>query len=207
MLKVTDLSFSYAKETPILKNFSMTMEEGEHVALLGPSGCGKSTFSQILAGFLRADAGEVLVDGKPLPKNVYSPVQLIYQHPEKAMNPRWKLRQILDEAWDVPQRLLDAMGVEASWLTRWPNELSGGQLQRLSILRALNPATRLLIADEITASLDPITQVQIWNVILEECERNRTAILVITHNRLLAERICTREIDFRKMSLLKLGDC
>ncbi|MDD7380621.1 MAG: ATP-binding cassette domain-containing protein [Succiniclasticum sp.] len=202
MLEVKNLSFSYNKDTPILKDFSMTMEAGERVALLGPSGCGKSTFSQILAGFIRPDAGTVLLDGKPLPKDVYSPIQLIYQHPEKAMNPRWKLRQILDEAWQVPQRLLAAMGVEERWLSRWPNELSGGQLQRLSILRALNPATRLLIADEITASLDPITQVQIWSVILEECKNNNTAILAITHNRLLAKKICSRAIDFSKESHL-----
>lgn len=199
MLEVTNLSFSYDKKTPILTDFSMRMEEGEHVALLGPSGCGKSTFSQILAGFLKADSGQVLWNGRPLPKKSYSLVQLIYQHPEKAMNPRWKLRQILDEAWNVPPRLLDAMGIEASWLARWPNELSGGQLQRLSILRALSPVTRLLIADEITASLDPITQVQIWSVILEECKQNNTAILVITHNRLLAEKLCTRSIDFTKV--------
>ena len=67
------------------------------------------------------------------------------------MDPRWKVKDSLREAWDVPDELLRAIGAEPDWLTRWPNELSGGQLQRLSILRALSPQTRVLIADEITA--------------------------------------------------------
>ena len=201
MLKVTDISFAYGNGVPVLEHFSIEMSEGERVALLGPSGCGKSTFVKILAGYLPAAGGAIEVDGKPIPAGRYSPIQLVYQHPEKAMNPRWKLRKILDEAWKVPEELMDSMGIESAWLDRWPNELSGGQLQRLSILRALNPETRLLIADEITASLDPITQVQIWSVILKECEKNGTAVMVITHNRLLAERICSRTISFSARGL------
>ena len=129
-----------------------------------------------------------------MPKGGYNPIQLIYQHPEKAMDPRWKVKDSLREAWDVPDTLLRAIGAEPDWLLRWPNELSGGQLQRLSILRALSPKTRVLIADEITASLDPITQAQIWSVILQEVERHDMILIAITHNEALAQRICTRMV-------------
>ena len=115
------------------------------------------------------------------------------------MDPRWKVGDTLREAWDVPEELLTAIGAEPDWLTRWPHELSGGQLQRLSILRALSPKTRVLIADEITASLDPITQAQIWSVILREIEKNRTMLIAITHNEALAQRICKRMVHIEDL--------
>lgn len=194
LLEVKNLSFAYAGGKTVLDNFSFSIKQGEFVALLGPSGKGKSTLSKLLSGYLPIERGTVLLNGNPLPKEGYSPIQLIYQHPEKAMNPRMKMKDILTESWDIPQSLLEKMGVEEKWLNRWPNELSGGQLQRLSIVRALNPATRVLIADEITASLDPITQAQIWDVIVDECKKNKTALLVITHNMALAKRLCQRAV-------------
>lgn len=88
--------------------------------------------------------------------------------------------------------LLDRMGIERSWLTRWPAELSGGELQRFCIARALSLQTRFLICDEITTMLDVITQAQIWNVVLREAAKRNMGILAVTHNRNLAERISER---------------
>ena len=84
------------------------------------------------------------------------------------------------------------MGIEKSWMTRWPIELSGGELQRFCIARILGPETKFLICDEISAMLDVITQAQIWRILLEEAERRKMGMLVITHNRALAERVCSR---------------
>ena len=192
MLDVKNLSYRYGVNAPVLQNISLHIADGERLALLGSSGRGKSTLALLLAGYLPLQEGSIALDGAALPKGGYNPVQLIYQHPEKAMDPRWKVKDSLREAWDVPDELLTAIGAEPDWLTRWPNELSGGQLQRLSILRALSPKTRVLIADEITASLDPITQAQIWSVILQEVERHDMILIAITHNEALARRICTR---------------
>lgn len=192
MLEAKALSYRYGEGSSVLRNVSLRAADGERLALLGPSGRGKSTLALLLAGYLPLQKGAITLDGAPLPKDCYNPVQLVYQHPEKAMDPRWKVKDSLSEAWDVPDELLRAIGAEPDWLTRWPNELSGGQLQRLSILRALSPKTRVLIADEITASLDPITQAQIWSVILQEVERHDMILIAITHNEALAQRICTR---------------
>lgn len=199
MLEAKELSYRYGEDSPVLRNVSLRVADGERLALLGPSGRGKSTLALLLAGYLPLQKGTITLDGALLPKDCYNPVQLIYQHPEKAMDPRWKVGDTLREAWDVPEDLLTAIGAEPDWLTRWPNELSGGQLQRLSILRALSPKTRVLIADEITASLDPITQAQIWSVILREIEKNRTMLVVITHNEALAQRICTRMVHIEEL--------
>ena len=199
MLEAKDLSYRYGEDSPVLCNVSLRVADGERLALLGPSGRGKSTLALLLAGYLPLQKGAITLDGAPLPKDCYNPVQLIYQHPEKAMDPRWKVGDTLREAWDVPEELLTAIGAEPDWLTRWPHELSGGQLQRLSILRALSPKTRVLIADEITASLDPITQAQIWSVILREIEKNRTMLIAITHNEALAQRICKRMVHIEDL--------
>ena len=199
MLEAKDLSYRYGEDSPVLRNVSLRVADGERLALLGPSGRGKSTLALLLAGYLPLQKWTITLDGASLPKDCYNPVQLIYQHPEKAMDPRWKVGDTLREAWDVPEELLTAIGAEPNWLTRWPHELSGGQLQRLSILRALSPKTRVLIADEITASLDPITQAQIWSVILREIDKNRTMLIAITHNEALAQRICTRMVHIEDL--------
>lgn len=199
MLEAKDLSYRYGEDSPVLCNVSLRVADGERLALLGPSGRGKSTLALLLAGYLPLQKGTITLDGASLPKDCYNPIQLIYQHPEKAMDPRWKVGDTLREAWDVPEELLTAIGAEPDWLTRWPHELSGGQLQRLSILRALSPKTRVLIADEITANLDPITQAQIWSVILREIEKNRTMLIAITHNEALAQRICTRMVHIEDL--------
>lgn len=199
MLEAKALSYRYGEGSSVLRNVSLRAADGERLALLGPSGRGKSTLALLLAGYLPLQKGAITLDGAPLPKDCYNPVQLVYQHPEKAMDPRWKVGDTLREAWDVPEELLAAIGAEPGWLTRWTHELSGGQLQRLSILRALSPKTRVLIADEITASLDPITQAQIWSVILQEVEKHNMILIAITHNEALAQRICTRMIHIEEL--------
>ncbi|WP_288321922.1 ABC transporter ATP-binding protein [uncultured Selenomonas sp.] len=199
MLSIQDVSYRYGSAAPALRHVSLEIARGERVALLGPSGYGKSTLALLLAGYLPMQEGIVTLDGQPIPRSGYCPVQLVYQHPEKAMDPRWKLAKTLSEAWDIPTELFTAIGAEEQWLSRFPHELSGGQLQRLSILRALSPETRVLIADEITASLDPITQAQIWEVISRQAVLHDMTLIVITHNEHLAKRICTRIVRVEEL--------
>lgn len=199
LLEAKGVSFSYDKRHKILENVSLRIEEGERVALVGPSGCGKSTLSQILAGYRKPLKGEILFQGKPLPEKGYCPVQLIYQHPEKAINPRWKLGRTLTEAWNPDKEFLEEMGIEQEWLNRYPAELSGGEMQRFCIARAMGPETKFAIADEMTTMLDVITQAQIWELMLRIVERRKMGLLVVTHSPALAERICTRVIDFESL--------
>ena len=91
MLDVKNLSYRYGMGAPVLRNISLQIADGERLALLGPSGRGKSTLALLLAGYLPLQEGTVALDGAALPKGGYNPVQLIYQHPETAMDPRWKI--------------------------------------------------------------------------------------------------------------------
>ena len=117
------------------------------------------------------------------------------QHPEQAINPRWRLARVLEESGALDDAVLDAFGIERAWLARYPRELSGGELQRFCVARALMSGARYLICDEISTMLDVITQAQIWNVVLEEAQNRQMAILAVTHNRHLAERIAERTVE------------
>lgn len=195
-LEARNLYFRYSEKSSwTLNDISLTVSEGERVGIVGPSGCGKSTLAKILSGYEEPDSGEVLYNGKPLPGKGYCPVQMIYQHPELSVNPRWKMEKILNEAWNPDEKLLEKIGIEKAWLTRWPSELSGGELQRFCIARALSPQTKILVCDEITTMLDVITQAQVWNVLIDIAEERKMGMVVITHNIALANRVCTRIVE------------
>ncbi|NLZ71327.1 MAG: ATP-binding cassette domain-containing protein [Clostridiaceae bacterium] len=197
-LEAKNISFSYSeKSEQVLKNINIEVKTGERVAILGPSGCGKSTLAKILSGYMTPNEGEVLLDGQPLPQKGFCPVQMIYQHPELSVNPRHKMAKILNEAWTPDALLLKEMGIENEWLSRWPSELSSGELQRFCIARALAPETKFLICDEISTMLDVITQAQIWKILLDVADKNELGLVVVTHNRALAQRVCQRTVDFQ----------
>lgn len=200
-LEAKNVSFRYEPRLPwVLQSVSLNLERGARTALFAPSGYGKTTLAMLLAGYLQPTEGEVLLDGAPLPKTGVCPVQLICQHPEKAINPRWRLARVLEESGALSDAVLDAFGIERAWLTRYPRELSGGELQRFCVARALMSGAQYLICDEISTMLDVITQAQIWNTVLAEAEKRNMAILVVTHNRNLAERIADEIVDLAKIS-------
>lgn len=202
-LEAKQVSFRYdRKQNWVLENTSFSIESGERLALFAPSGYGKSTLAMLLAGYLEPTQGEILLDGKPLPKKGVCPVQLIYQHPEKAINPRWRLKKVLEESGEMREDVLDAFGIERAWLERFPRELSGGELQRFCVARALMSGAEFLICDEISTMLDVITQAQIWNVVLDEAKKRNMGIIAVTHNRHLAERIADRVYDLSKQKYL-----
>ncbi len=195
-LEGKNLFFRYDRKKPwILEDVSIKIEKGQRLAVSAPSGFGKTTLALLLAGYLEPVKGEILLDGRPLPRKGFCPVQLIYQHPEKAINPRWRLRRILEESGQRKEEVLDAFGIERNWLDRFPRELSGGELQRFCVARALLCGADYLICDEISTMLDAITQTQLWKVILEEARRREMGILAITHNQHLARRIAEKTID------------
>ena len=202
LLEARDVSFRYDSGPWILQNVNLKIGEGERVGLIGPSGYGKSTLARIMAGYEKPAKGQVLWKGAPLLSKGYCPVQMIYQHPEKAVNPRWKLRESVSEAWEPDDALLKELRINKDlWYSRWPNELSGGELQRFCVARVLGPKTEFIIADEMSTMLDAITQAQIWNVLLDQVKRRNLGLLVISHNMALADKLCTRIVDLKELNL------
>lgn len=195
ILEARDVTFYYRgrRHTPVLENFSISVSSGERVGLKAPSGRGKTTLCRLLAGYEKPAKGQVLLDGRPVREyRGVCPVQMVWQHPETVVDPLLTLGKTLNEAGAGEQRLLDALHIEPGWLTRYPSELSGGELQRFCLARALNPEVRFLLCDEISAMLDLVTQAQIWKFLLEEAQRRGLGMLVVSHDEALLEKVCTR---------------
>lgn len=198
-LEAKNIFFRYNHKQPwILEDCTLKIDRGECLAISAPSGYGKTTLALLLAGYLKPQKGEILLDNKPLPVKGICPVQLIYQHPEKAINPRLRLKRVLEESGKLREDVLGAFGIERAWLDRFPRELSGGELQRFCVARALMSGADYLICDEISTMLDVITQAQIWQVVLEEAKKRNMGIIAVTHNKYLAERIATRMVALTK---------
>ncbi|REB06102.1 ATP-binding cassette domain-containing protein [Sporosarcina sp. BI001-red] len=199
MLEVEGVSYRHTRQPWLFRNLSLSIAPGEIVGLYGKSGSGKTTLAQVIANYLKPEEGIVKVNEKKVKSTGPNPVQLVWQHPEKAINPRWKMKNVLAEAGNVDPRIFDALGIAPSWMTRYPSELSGGELQRFCVARALAPNTEYLIADEMTTMLDAITQAQIWYTILQLAKKRAIGVLVISHDEQLLERICDRVIDFNQL--------
>ncbi len=197
-LEAKNIYFRYDRKQPwILEDCSVRVDRGECLAISAPSGYGKTTLAMLLSGYIKPVKGEILFDGKALPEKGVCPVQLIHQHPEKAINPRWRLKRVLEESGKIDADVLRAFGIEHEWLDRFPRELSGGELQRFCVARALMSGADYLICDEISTMLDVITQAQIWNVVLEEAKKRNIGLIAVTHNMHLAKKIATRIVDLQ----------
>lgn len=200
ILEAKNIFFRYGENgREILKDFSLKADSSERVGLAAPSGFGKTTLCKILSGYEKPDRGEILLDGKTLDQyGSYCPVQLIWQHPEQAVNPRLRMKSVLEEGDQVDPALVERLGIEKDWMNRFPVEISGGEMQRFCIARAMGKRTRFLLADEISTMLDLITQSQIWHFLIEETGRRQMGMIVVSHSPELLERVCTRVIDLQK---------
>ena len=207
-LEARDISFKYGEGTrQILNHVTLTVESGEKVGIMAPSGYGKTTLCKILAGYEKPDQGEVLLDGTPIRAfRGYSPVQMVWQHPELSVNPKRRLRTVTAEGdWSFEDtgeraRIEAELGIRDEWKERFPVEVSGGELQRFCIARALGRRTKLLIADEMTTMLDLITQGQIWDFVLKELKRRDIGMIAVSHSPELLEKGCDRVVHLRTMN-------
>lgn len=198
-LKIENISFKYTNNKPILSNINFEINNNEIIGLCGDSGSGKSTLCKIITGYIENYDGKITLNNKEIKKG-FNPVQLIYQHPEKIMNPRWNMKKILEESWMPDDEILNEFGIKQEWFKRYPSELSGGELQRFSILRALNPKTKFIIADEITTMLDAVTQVQIITSLLTIAKKQDIGIIIVSHDYNLLNRITDKILYLDKLN-------
>ncbi len=174
MLEARGITYAYpGARAPLYRGFDLAVAPDERVALSAPSGFGKTTLCRLLAGYERPQAGEVLVDGEPLPQRGACPVQLIMAASRGRRRPAHAHGR---DRWPRRARCRSASAgrpghPETRGSSRYPHELSGGELQRFCIARALAANPRYLVADEVSTMLDAVTQAQIWRFLMDETSR------------------------------------
>lgn len=196
----------------VLAGADLTVADGEFVSIMGPSGGGKSTLARILCGTIQPDGGTVTLDGEtaaapgvPYNRRLRRRIQLIPQQPYAALDPRQRVGDAIaepllchnlapsrEEARRQAAALLERVWLDPALARRRPGELSGGQAQRVLIARSLTLSPRLLIADEATSMLDISSQSQVVHILRELVRERRLSILLITHDRALAESVSQR---------------
>lgn len=202
MLKAKNIGYHYSGKW-LFRNVDLQIAGGEVVGLSGRSGTGKTTLAKVLAGYMKPAEGviELCEESleRPTTKKAH-PIQLIWQHAEQTINPRWKLSKLIEEAGASDSHLMEALHIEQQWLTRYPHELSAGQLQRLCLLRALLTNPSYILADEATAMLDTVTQLKLWKLLLKLAEERGIGILAISHDSYLLDRISARRFEFSELA-------
>lgn len=194
-LDARGVAFAYPGCRPLFEDIALSLSPGERVALGAPSGRGKSTLCRILSGFETPSSGDVTLDGDPVRIGGSQAVQLLWQHPEQAVDPRVRMARSLGEAGDVRGEraceLFDRFSVNPAWLSRFPGELSGGELMRCCVVRALMVRPRYLIADEVTAMLDAVTQASLMRALMDTIELEHMGLLFVSHSPALVDRVAT----------------
>lgn len=177
IVDIKDLKFGYSKQKLIYDNFNLSINKGELISIVGESGSGKSTLFELITGNLKPQNGIIKV----------SSISSIYQDPYTSFHPSFSIiNQIKDLVDDLDElkNLLEKLSLEKELLEKKPHQLSGGQLQRCSILRAILMKPDLILADEPTSALDNVIALEVMQLLISFLDR--FAILLITHDENLA---------------------
>jgi len=194
-IEVDNLTVKQGDKT-LWQDLSFCLKSGDRLGLFAPSGFGKSTLGRVIARWQKVTSGSILLDGKGIPVKGYCPIQLVNQHPEYSFNPYRTIQASLRDAWAPDTCWIDKLFIKSQWLSRRPSELSGGELARIALLRALDPRTKFLIVDEATAQLDAYIQAKIWQILINESIKRPLGMLIFSHNKTLLQKVCTDILYF-----------
>jgi peptide/nickel transport system ATP-binding protein len=177
ILEIKNLSFGYSKDKLLFEDINITLKKGELKAIVGESGAGKSTLFELILGHLTPISGEIKA----------KTASEVFQDPYSSFHPSYTiLKQILEVAKDIEyNKYLKKLSLKEENLNSLPHELSGGQLQRCSILRALLMQPKLLLCDEPTSALDNIVQLETMKLLVSLLDK--MGIVLITHDKDLAK--------------------
>jgi len=183
VLEIEALSFGYKKDVLLFEKLSLSLKKGEIKAIVGASGAGKSTLFELIVGNLKPLGGTI----------VASKISEVFQDPYSSFHPSYSLLNQIQDVANIEdmQAYLGKMKMDAALLNKLPHELSGGQLQRASILRAMLMKPSLLLLDEPTSALDNVIQLEVMNMLIENM--SECGMLLITHDMELA-KWCADEI-------------
>lgn len=211
----------------VLRGVSLALEEGECLGVIGESGSGKSTLGRVLAGLLPPESGAVFINGRNLygrgkrdAAGLRHGLSVVFQDYTSSVNPRFRVEHAIGESLRALERLegrvvdkkrrvaelLEQVGLPASCASRYPHELSGGQLQRVCIARAIAVNPRVVLLDEAVSSLDASTQTQVMDLLMELRARRGLSYIFITHDLTCVTYFCDRALFFNAGRIVEQVD-
>lgn len=216
--KENQTSFFGKERQKVVKDVSISLKKGECLGIIGESGSGKSTFGKTLIGLLTPDKGDVTVKGISLygkssrdeKRKVKQAVSVVFQDYTSSANPRFRIKDIIGESLRVIEKrenikidkkkrteeLLELVGLNKNFIDRYPHELSGGQLQRVCIARAIATNPEIILLDEAISSLDASTQTQVMDLLKNLQKEFGFSYIFITHDLPSVTYMCDRVIFF-----------
>ena len=212
----------------VLRDVSLLLKEGESLALVGESGSEKSTLGRVVGGLLQPERGRVLVNGKdlydiqggPSGDSLRHKISIVFQDYTTSVNPRFRVKNIIGESlralrlsenrqFDLRKttiELLEQVGLTEEYMDSYPHELSGGQLQRVCIARAVALHPEMIVLDEAISSLDASTQTQIMDLLLALKEKHGFSYFFITHDLTAVTYMCDRVLFFNNGTIVEEVD-
>ena len=220
MLEVNNVCVSFRSErqekifgtarNQVLFDVSLKVSQGTCLGILGESGSGKSTLGRVIGGLLKPDTGEVKIQDVSVyasrngRKNLQKRLSVVFQDYTTSANPRFRVKEIIAEGLAARERnqkirlnrleeinrLLELVGLNSSYANRYPHELSGGQLQRVCIARAVACQPEIILFDEAISSLDAHTQIQIMDLLHDLKEKLGLTYIFITHDLTSVTYLC-----------------
>ena len=206
-------------------NISLDIQSGETIGLVGESGCGKSTLASIVADIITADSGKVMYNNKDIKKlnkeeyrDFRRNVQMVFQDSVSAINPRFTVEKYMSEPLrnfiskdkeylnERMETLLNKVGLDSSYIKKYPSQLSGGQKQRVAIARAISLEPNFLILDEVTSGLDVSIQAQVLNLLLDLKKDLNIGSVFISHDLGVVKYISDKVVVMYKGNIMEVID-
>lgn len=211
--------------TKAVDDVSFCVGENERLGLLGESGCGKSTMAQLAMKLLKPSKGSIEYNGKNIKhmsrsemKNYRKNVQIIFQNPQQVFNPRMKFRETIaepvriynlasspEEEKKIISEHMEMFGLPEELFDRYPQEISGGQAQRIAIMRILMLKPEIIIADEPTTMLDVSVQAQILELLKEVMDKNNITLIFVSHDLDVVRAMCKRIMVIKDGQVVEQG--
>ncbi|KAJ50785.1 nickel transport system ATP-binding protein [Clostridium tetanomorphum] len=225
LLQVNDVYKSYSKiglsrgkdKLNVLQGISFCVKEGDCVGLIGESGSGKSTLSRLILGLEKANSGSITIEGQPVKKWIkenQGQMSVVFQDYTSSANPRFTIKEVIAEPLialgrkgkieEKVEELLNRVGLSKSLMYRYPHELSGGQLQRVCIARAISTNPMFMVLDEAISSLDVSIQAQILQLLKELKKDLNMTYLFIAHDLQAVASVCDEVLFLYRGKLWKI---
>lgn len=224
VLSVTSLTYQM-KEQPLLSNISFQVMAKSSFGIIGESGSGKTTLGRLILGLLEPSHGSIFLHGKIFPsgqQNERRAIQAVFQHPLASFNPEWTVRESILEPFrchrpilrcfpatseeDLIEALALAVGVESRLFARLPHQLSGGQIQRAALARAISIEPDVIVMDEPTTGLDVVSRARIIELLERLQQTLGVSFVLISHDIDFIRRLCSEILVLRDGHAVDLID-